>query len=111
MGINEIKYAWMDEGWATIGEWIISPMIDTSLVDKYGVGPTSANAGNETDLPIMTPSTELKKGYFTNSYPKPAMGYCILKITWGMNYLPKPFIITFSNGMESTQCPMIFFIV
>ena len=25
MGINETKYAWMDEGWATIGEWIISP--------------------------------------------------------------------------------------
>ncbi|MFC7669168.1 hypothetical protein ACFQT0_18770 [Hymenobacter humi] len=25
MGINETKYGWMDEGWATIGEWLISP--------------------------------------------------------------------------------------
>jgi hypothetical protein len=79
MGINETKYAWMDEGWATIGEWIISPLIDSSLVDEYGVGPTAANAGNETDLPIMTVSTELNRGYFTNSYPKPAMGYLYIK--------------------------------
>lgn len=79
MGINETKYAWMDEGWATIGEWLISPMIDSTLVDEYGVGPTGQTAGNETDLPIVTPSTELLRGYFTNSYPKPAMGYLFIK--------------------------------
>jgi len=79
MGINETKYAWMDEGWATIGEWIISPIIDSSLVDEYGVAPTASNAGNETDLPVMTVSTELNRAYFTNSYPKPAMGYLYIK--------------------------------
>jgi hypothetical protein len=79
MGINETKYAWMDEGWATIGEWIISPIIDSSLVDEYGVLPTSINAGRETDLPIITLSTETNAAYFTNSYPKPAMGYLFLK--------------------------------
>ena len=79
MGTNETKYAWMDEGWATLGEWLISPMIDSTIVDEYGVGPTSSNAGNETDLPIVTPSTELFRGYFTNSYPKPAMGYLYIK--------------------------------
>lgn len=82
MGINETKYAWMDEGWATIGEWLISPMIDSTIVDTYGVGPYAATAGNEYDLPIITPSTELDRGYFTNSYPKPAMGYLYVK-----NYL------------------------
>ena len=79
MGINETKYAWMDEGWATIGEWLISPMIDSSIVDEYGVGPYSFTAGNESDLPIKTLSTELNRGYFTNSYPKPAMGYLYVK--------------------------------
>jgi hypothetical protein len=79
MGTNETKYAWMDEGWATIGEWLISPMIDSTIVDEYGVAATSLNAGNETDLPIVTPSTELSRGYFTNSYPKPAMGYLYIK--------------------------------
>lgn len=27
MGINETQYAWMDEGWATIGESVISPLM------------------------------------------------------------------------------------
>ena len=79
MGINETKYAWMDEGWATIGEWIISPIIDSGLVDEYGVAAVEKNAGNETDLPIITLSTEISKAYFTNSYPKPAMGYLFTK--------------------------------
>ena len=80
MGINETKYAWMDEGWASIGEWIISPMIDTSLVDEYGVGPYAVSAGKEIDLPIITLSTqETGESYFLNSYPKPAMGYYYAK--------------------------------
>ena len=79
VGTNETKYAWMDEGWATIGEWIISPLIDSSLVDEYGVAPTENNAGKETDLPIMTLSTEISTAYFTNAYPKPAMGYLFVK--------------------------------
>lgn len=79
MGTNETKYAWMDEGWATIGEWLISPMIDSTIVDEYGIAPTAANAGRETDAPIITLSTELRRGYFTNSYPKPALGYLYIK--------------------------------
>lgn len=79
MGINETKYAWMDEGWATIGEWLISPMIDSTIVDEYGVRPYAITAGNEMDLPIIIPSTEQNRSYFTNAYPKPAMGYLYIK--------------------------------
>ena len=80
MGVNETKYAWMDEGWATIGEWIISPLIDSTIVDGYGVIPYARGAGREEDLPIMTLSTqETDNDYYLNSYPKPAMGYLYLK--------------------------------
>jgi hypothetical protein len=80
MGVNETKYAWMDEGWATIGEWVISPMIDTSIVDGYGVEPYARGAGKEEDLPVITLSTqETDNDYFLNSYPKPAMGYLYVK--------------------------------
>lgn len=80
MGINETKYAWMDEGWATIGEWIISPIIDTSIVDEYGVAPYEMNAATEVDLPITTLSTQLSgTSYFLNSYPKPAFGYLYVR--------------------------------
>ena len=79
MGTNETKYAWMDEGWATIGEWIISPLIDSTIVDDYGVLPTEKHLGNENDLPVVTLSTEMTSAYFTNSYPEPAMGYLFIK--------------------------------
>lgn len=80
MGINETKYAWMDEGWATIGEWLISPMIDNTIIDRYGVGAYARAAGTEGDVPIITLSTqESGQAYFTNSYPKPAFGYLYAK--------------------------------
>jgi hypothetical protein len=76
MGINETKYGWMDEGWATIGEWLISSMIDPSIVDEYGVERYESVAGTEVDLPITTLTT-MQNGaaMFINSYPKPAMAY------------------------------------
>lgn len=80
MGINETKYAWMDEGWATIGEWLISPMIDSTIVDEYGVGPTGSTSGTKDDVPIITLTTNLKgAGTFTNNYPKPGFGYLFIK--------------------------------
>jgi hypothetical protein len=80
MGINETKYGWMDEGWATIAEWLISPMIDTSIVDNYGLSSYESSAGNEVDLPITTLSTQLTgTPFFTNSYVKPALAYLYLK--------------------------------
>ncbi|MCB9356561.1 MAG: M1 family metallopeptidase [Lewinellaceae bacterium] len=80
MGTNETKYGWMDEGWATIGEWLISPIIDTTLVDTYGVSGYERVAGTETDLPVMTLTTHQSgAAMFVNSYPKPAMGYLFVK--------------------------------
>ncbi|QEC55205.1 M1 family metallopeptidase [Flavisolibacter ginsenosidimutans] len=89
MGINETKYAWMDEGWATIGEWIISPLIDSSIVDTYGVLPTERHLGTEADLPIIALSTETNAAYYTNSYPEPAMGYLYAKDLLGDSLFTK----------------------
>jgi hypothetical protein len=80
MGTNETKYGWMDEGWATIGEWIISSIIDSSLTDDYGVGGYERLAGTENDSPINTLSTQMNgSNYFVNSYPKPALAYLYVK--------------------------------
>lgn len=80
MGINETKYGWMDEGWATIGEWLISPMIDSTISDDYGMMPYNNNANFDFDMPISTLSTqESGANYYLNSYPKPAMGYLYVK--------------------------------
>ena len=80
MGINETKYGWMDEGWATIGEWLISPMIDSSIVDNYGLAAYESAAGDEIDMPVTTLSTQLNGSpFFLNSYVKPALGYLYIK--------------------------------
>lgn len=80
MGTNETKYGWMDEGWATIGEWLISPMIDPTIVDDYGMAAYEQAAGTEQDLPIMTLTTQQSGlSMFINSYPKPALGYLYVK--------------------------------
>lgn len=80
MGINETKYAWMDEGWATIGEWTISKIIDPKITDLFAINDYENNAGREEDPPITTLSTQLDGvAYMTNSYPKPALGYLYVK--------------------------------
>lgn len=80
MGTNETKHAWMDEGWATLGEWLLSPLIDSTLVDDYGVEQTAATSGTKNDSPVVTLTPELNgAGVFTNSYPKAAMGYLFVK--------------------------------
>ncbi|GAB2951923.1 M1 family metallopeptidase [Hymenobacter coalescens] len=80
MGTNETKYGWMDEGWATIGEWLISKIIDPKLDDDYGVAPYAANAATEVDVPITTLSTQQSgTAFFLNSYPKPGLGYLYVK--------------------------------
>jgi hypothetical protein len=80
MGVNETKYAWMDEGWATIGEWTISSIIDPKITDLYAINNYEETAGKEEDAPIATLSTHLDgMAYQINSYPKPALGYLYVK--------------------------------
>jgi hypothetical protein len=101
MGINETKYGWMDEGWATIGEWLLSPMIDSTIVDDYGIAATASSSGGKDDTPIMTLTTELKgSGGFTNNYPKPGFGYLFIKDYLGEELFTKALhhYITLWNG-------------
>lgn len=90
LGINETKYGWMDEGWATLGEWLISPLIDSTIVDEYGIAPYELHAGTELDVPIMTLTTQLSgTAFFLNSYPKPAFGYLYIKDLLGEELFTK----------------------
>jgi len=80
MGVNETKYGWMDEGWATIGEWTISPMIDPKITDLFGVDAYAHSAGTEADQPIISLTTTLSGvSGFTDSYPKPGLGYLYVR--------------------------------
>ena len=110
MGINETKYGWMDEGWATIGEWLISPMIDSTIVDEYGVQPTASSSGGKDDTPIMTLTPDLKgSGSFTNSYPKPGLAYLFVKDYLGDELFTKALHTYIKNWNGKHPMPHDFF--
>ncbi|HNS18583.1 MAG TPA: M1 family metallopeptidase [Bacteroidales bacterium] len=81
MGINETKYAWMDEGWATLGEYLITSVIDTAQISTVMWGSTYNDlAGSDIDLPLFTISNVIRNvPYWNNSYTKAAFFYLILR--------------------------------
>ncbi|MBB6112464.1 hypothetical protein SAMN05421821_1185 [Mucilaginibacter lappiensis] len=84
MGINESRYAFMDEGWATtferlIGASEVGQEKADALYKNFRVERWINDASTAEDLPIITPSSELKAGYGNNSYGKPSLSYFALK--------------------------------
>lgn len=111
MGTNETRYAWMDEGWATIGEWLISPMIDSTLVDEYGMPATERFMGSEEDMPIATTLTTntTANAAFINAYPKPALGYLYVKDMLGDDLFFKGLHNYIRNWNGKHPLPLDFF--
>ncbi|WP_046245722.1 M1 family metallopeptidase [Hymenobacter terrenus] len=110
MGINETKYGWMDEGWATIGEWLISSLIDPKLDDNYGVAAYAKAAATENDSPVVTLSTQ-QSGvpFFLNSYPKPGLGYLYVKDLLGDELFTKALHTYIRNWNGKHPMPYDFF--
>lgn len=81
MGINETQYAWMDEGWATIGESVISPKMgepeDEGIFSKTRFEKVS---GTDEQIPLIT-NTKVYGGlaYLANSYGKGGVCYYVLQ--------------------------------
>ena len=110
LGTNETKYSWMDEGWATIGEWLLCSIIDPKLDDDYGVARYAQFAATEHDLPIVTLSTQ-QNGlpFFLNSYPKPGLGYLYVKDMLGDELFTKALHTYIRNWNGKHPMPYDFF--
>jgi hypothetical protein len=110
MGTNETKYAWMDEGWATLGEWVISSIIDPKITDLFAINGYEYNAGTENDPPIITLSTfQDGMAYQNNSYPKPALGYLYVKDMLGDELFTKALHYYISQWHGKHPMPYDFF--
>ena len=107
MGINEKKYAWMDEGFAV--------MLPFDLQERYSEGedgPRERNAltyennsGYEDDVPLMTLSYLLKGNAYRNTvYRKAACAYDILREILGKEQFIKALkeFAKFWNGKHPT---------
>jgi hypothetical protein len=85
MGINESRYAFMDEGWATTFELLIGREdLGTARADnfykRFRVNGWINDQSAAEDLPIITPADQLhSNAYGNNAYGKPSLGYLAVK--------------------------------
>jgi hypothetical protein len=84
MGINETRYGFMDEGWATTFELLIGTAEvgkeqAEGLYKMFRVNGWINDASTDQELPVITPTSELSGGYGNNAYGKPSLSYLALK--------------------------------
>lgn len=85
MGINETRYGFMDEGWATTFEYLIAQEDvgkerAVSFFQQFRVNGWIRDPSPLGDLPIITPADVLKGvAYGNNAYGKAALGYLAAK--------------------------------
>lgn len=85
MGINETRYGYMDEGWATTFELLIGTADlgkekAEDLYKRFRVSDWINTASSEQDIPIITPADVLGVGaYGNNIYGKASLGYLAMK--------------------------------
>ncbi|MES2111495.1 MAG: M1 family metallopeptidase [Bacteroidota bacterium] len=83
MGINESRYAFMDEGWATTYELLIGTIekgkkTADEFYKKFRVNSWT-HGPHAKEMPIITPSPDVKFGGGNNAYGKPSLSYLALK--------------------------------
>jgi len=114
MGINESRYAFMDEGWATtferlIGASEVGQEKADELYKHFRIDRWIHDASTVEDLPIITPSSELRGGYGNNSYGKPSLSYFALKDMLGDDLFKKALHTYMDNWNGKHPIPWDYF--
>ena len=85
MGINETRYGFMDEGWATTFEYLINqadmgPARAATFYRDFRVNGWARDPSPVEDLPIITPGDVLSgRALGNNEYGKASLGYLAVK--------------------------------
>ena len=81
VGTNETKYAWMDEGLTTFGDYLIfCEIVSPESAQFYYTEDYRRHMGNTSDSPLFVCSEYLKEPpYDYNSYVKAALFFSVLK--------------------------------
>jgi hypothetical protein len=115
MGINETRYAYMDEGWATTFEYLIGiaehgkeaadKFYKTFRVNKY-----INDKSTEEDQPVISMSDQVSgSGYGNNSYGKASLSYLALKDMLGNELFKKALHTYMSNWNGKHPIPWDYF--
>lgn len=85
MGINETRYGFMDEGWATtyeilIGRADLGKEKAEELYKQFRISGWINDPSADEDIPIVTPGDALTgRGFGNNEYGKASIGYLAMK--------------------------------
>jgi len=114
MGINETKYGFMDEGWATTFELLIGTAEvgkekAEELYKQFRINGWAHDPSTTEDLPVITPGTELKYGLGNNEYGKPSLSYFALKDMLGDELFKKALHTYMSNWHGKHPIPWDYF--
>jgi accessory colonization factor AcfC len=115
MGINETRYAYMDEGWATTFEYLIGiaehgkeaadKFYKSFRVEKY-----INDKSTEEDQPVISMSDQVSgSGYGNNSYGKASLSYLALKDMLGDELFKKALHNYMSNWNGKHPIPWDYF--
>ncbi|TWF33823.1 hypothetical protein FHW36_11113 [Chitinophaga polysaccharea] len=95
MGINESRYAFMDEGWATTFEYLIGiaekgKEAADNFYKRFRVTKYITDPSTEEDQPIISMSNQVSgMGYSNNSYGKASLSYLAIKDLLGEHLFKK----------------------
>jgi len=114
MGINETKYGFMDEGWATTFELLIGRSeVGNETAEKnykaFRIKGWADDPSTTEDLPIITPGTELLYGLGNNEYGKPSLSYLALKDMLGDELFKKALHTYMDNWHGKHPIPWDYF--
>ena len=116
MGINETRYAYMDEGWATTLEYLIGieevgKATADSVYKDFRIRRYINDPSTEEDQPIITMSTQVSDaGYGNNSYGKASLIYLALKDMLGDDLFKKALHHYMDNWNGKHPIPWDYFI-
>ncbi len=114
MGINETRYGYMDEGWATTFQLLVNmtEIGEQQALSNYKNARISGwinDPAESEDLPLITPTSELKGGYAHNAYGKASLSYLALKDLLGDALFKKALHTYMSNWNGKHPIPWDYF--
>jgi len=115
MGINETRYAMMDEGWATTFEYLIGVADvgkerEDKFYEQFRVNGWANDPSPLEDLPIITPEDALKSAAWgNNAYGKASLGYLAMKDLLGDSEFKKALHVFMDRWHGKHPIPWDFF--
>ena len=110
-GLNEIDYAWMDEGITSMATYLILQSIDPGFGEVCFISGYRPAIGTDLDLPIFTNSNYIRRPVYDYiSYPKSALFFMTMRDVIGIdefNRAMKEFISRW-NGKHPTPFDLFF---